>query len=91
MYTSAVREEEAQNLVGRIVSSLERERKRQGLSQRALAQLARLDPKTVNLIERGARNPTLYTLALMADALGLRLAKVMEEAEGDPKNDENRV
>lgn len=74
-------EEEAESLVSRVVAALEEERKLRGLSQRALAQKAHLDPKTVNLIARGARNPTLYTIALIASAMELPLGAIIKHAE----------
>lgn len=52
-----------------------------GWSQRTLATRAGLDPKTVSLIERGDRSPTLFTLALLAEAMGVRLSEVLQNAE----------
>ena len=47
------------------------ERQRQGMSMTKLAALASIDTKTVSLIERGERSPTLYTILRIAGALEL--------------------
>jgi transcriptional regulator with XRE-family HTH domain len=58
---------------------LRRLRTEQGLSQARLAARAELDPSTVNQIERGARAPTTATLHKLAEALGVGLAKLLED------------
>jgi len=52
-----------------------------GWSQRRLAAKAGVDPKTVSLIERGVRSPTLFTLVLLANAMDLPLSAVLRDAE----------
>jgi len=44
-------------------------RKKSGLTQERLAELARMDPKSVIEIENGNRNPTLKTIRKIALAL----------------------
>jgi transcriptional regulator with XRE-family HTH domain len=58
---------------------------RAGWSQRSLAGRAGVDPKTVNLIERGERSPTLFTMKLLADALGVCLSEVLSRIEPSAK------
>lgn len=48
-------------------------RKEKGLSQETLAELAKVDPKTIIQIEGGKRNPTLKTLQKLANALKVPL------------------
>ncbi|MCX6879534.1 MAG: helix-turn-helix transcriptional regulator [Verrucomicrobia bacterium] len=74
-------EPEAQKFVHHVVFLLKQRREAMGWSQRTLATRAGLDPKTVSLIERGDRSPTLFTLALLAEAMGVRLSEVLQNAE----------
>lgn len=74
-------EPEAQKIVHCVVDLLKQQRESLGWSQRSLAARAGLDPKTVNLIERRDRSPTLFTLALLAGAMSLQLSAILEQAE----------
>lgn len=47
-------------------------RKKQGLTQEKLAELARIDPKSIIEIEGGKRNPTLKTIRKIATALKVK-------------------
>lgn len=49
-------------------------RKQAGVSQANLAIRSRVGQRHVRKLERGKSNPTLATLALLADALGCELA-----------------
>ena len=71
----------AQKIVERVVDQMKIRRESLGWSQRALASKAGVDPKTVSLIERGTRSPTLFTLSLLATALDLPLSQILESAE----------
>ena len=57
------------------------ERERQGLSQEALGDAAGLDRTYVSGLERAVRNPTLATMERLSDALGVKLSKLVAEAE----------
>ena len=48
-------------------------RKARGLTQKALAALAKIDQADVSNIERGLANPTLATLEALVNAVGLEL------------------
>lgn len=76
-------EPEAQKIVHRVVDLLKQQRESLGWSQRALAARAGLDPKTVNLIERRDRSPTLFTLALLSEAMGVRLSELLGQSESE--------
>lgn len=76
-----MRETKTQKLVQDVVESLRNRRELLGWSQRTLASKAGVDPKTVSMIERGARSPTLFTLALLASALDSPLWQIMKSAE----------
>lgn len=53
-----------------------------GLSQPELGRLARVTPKFIGEIERGSSNPSLVTMALVADALGCGLADLLQTEKG---------
>lgn len=52
-----------------------------GLSQEALGERAVLDRTYVSGVERGVRNPTVATLARIAEALEIRLSALLHDAE----------
>ena len=81
MYEVCVTDMEGEKLVANVVMILKGERESRVLSQRSLASQAGVDPKTISLIERGCRSPTLFTLARIASALGLTLSEIIEAAE----------
>jgi transcriptional regulator with XRE-family HTH domain len=56
-------------------------RERAGLSQEALAAKSGLDRTYISLLERAQRQPTLKTLARLADALGTSLAALAKKVE----------
>jgi transcriptional regulator with XRE-family HTH domain len=76
-----VPESAAQKTVREVVESLKKRREALGWSQRSLAAQAGVDPKTVSLIERGVRSPTLFTLLLLATAMDCPLWKTLKEVE----------
>ena len=49
-----------------------------GMSQPELGRGARVTGKFIGLIERGTSNPSLVTMAFVADALGCELAELFE-------------
>ena len=54
-------------------------RNSKGISQARLAVTAGMDPATLNRIEQGNANPNLKTLEKLAEALGVRVAELLEE------------
>ncbi|MGH7812924.1 MAG: helix-turn-helix domain-containing protein [Candidatus Binataceae bacterium] len=50
-------------------------------SQEALAEAARIHPTYVSLLERGKRKPTVEVANRIAQALGVKLSALIEEAE----------
>jgi len=76
-----VSERTAQEVVRGVIGCLKTQRESLGWSQRALASRAGVDPKTVSVIERGIRSPTLFTLSLLASAMGVPLWKIMKDVE----------
>lgn len=53
-------------------------RRKQDLSQEKLAELSRIDSKSIIQIENGRRNPTLKTLKRIALALKIPLSRLMD-------------
>jgi transcriptional regulator with XRE-family HTH domain len=60
---------------------MKRLRRERRLSQENLAAAAELDRTFVSLIERGKRRATLESTEAIARALGLSLARLIEELE----------
>ena len=56
-------------------------RERAGLSQETLAAKSGLDRTYISLLERGQRQPTLKTLARLAEALNTSLAALAKRVE----------
>ena len=54
-----------------------------GLSQESLAERARLHTTYVSMVERGVRNPTLDVASRLANALGIPLAVLIDEAHAN--------
>jgi len=69
----------------RFGTAVRRRRIEAGLSQERLAELARLHPTYVSMVERGVRNPTLDAAARIAKALKVTLPKLIEDAEPPDK------
>lgn len=66
----------AEKDAGLIVPFLAAERRRSGLSMRAVARLADVSPSLVHDWEKGIKCPSLYNAGVWAEALGYRLIAV---------------
>lgn len=53
-------------------------RKEKGLTQEKLAELAKVDPKSIISIETGKRNPTLKTINKIAQTLKSSLSQLLD-------------
>lgn len=60
---------------------VKRHREKKGFSRAVLAQKAGLHQTYIGLLERGHRSPNLDTAKAIAQALGLPLTKLVQEAE----------
>lgn len=58
-------------------------RKRAGISQEALADLAKLDRTYIGGIERGERNPSFDNLMKVARALGVSISILLQGVDSD--------
>lgn len=54
-------------------------RRRKGWSQEQLAEESGLHRTYVSGVERGARNPTIKVIAVLAKALGIKTADLLKE------------
>jgi transcriptional regulator with XRE-family HTH domain len=61
--------------------AIRRIRTAKGISQEKLALLADVDRSYVGRVERGDNNAALLTLTKLASALGVSVAKLMQEAK----------
>jgi transcriptional regulator with XRE-family HTH domain len=64
--------------------NLMRERRRQGKSTRALAQLAGMHASEISRIENGLRDPKVSTVVRLARALSVRICELIEGPSGRP-------
>ena len=64
-------------LAKRVGRNVRRFREAKGLSQEGFAEVSRLHRTYVSGIERGVRNPTLYVLQRLADALGVSVGDLV--------------
>jgi len=53
-----------------------------GLTQERLAELAKLHPTYIGMVERGIRNPTLAAADRIAKGLEISLPQLISEAQG---------
>lgn len=60
-------------------ANVQRYRELAHLSKFQLAADAEIDSKALSAIEKGAHNPTLYTIGRIADSIGIPPAKLFEE------------
>ncbi|GFE60785.1 transcriptional regulator [Geobacter sp. AOG2] len=58
-------------------SAIRARRKKRGLSQEKLAELAELHPTYISEIERGCVNASIYSIFLIANVLEMELADLM--------------
>lgn len=66
--------------VGRVIADA---RKNRGLSQEQLAQKSDLHRTYISLLERGIKSPSVHSLILIAEALGVRAARLLESVESE--------
>jgi transcriptional regulator with XRE-family HTH domain len=66
----------------RFGAALRERRVRQHLTQEELAERSGLSYKFIGEVERGKGNPTLTTIASLADALSVNMSDLVTDAEG---------
>ncbi len=64
----------------RVARVIKDRRKQQGLALRALAAKSGVSASMISDIERGAKSPTVATLSAIAEALGLSISAMVEQA-----------
>ena len=75
----------AETLVLQVGLRIRERREAQRLTLRALAVRSGVSPSMISDIERGAKSPTISTLALLADALDASIADLLETARPTPR------
>lgn len=66
-----------QDFINKFGTNLQVVRKSKGMSQEKLADLAEIPRSQVSTIERGIGNPTLDTIKLLADVLGVKIQELI--------------
>lgn len=79
-------ERTSDNLTAALSARLRLLRAERGLSLRAVAKAAQVSPSLLSQIERGEASPSLLSLVAIADALGVRPGKLLE----DPSQSDQR-
>jgi len=82
------RAERAERISARLVDLLREERLRQELSMNRLSEMAGLSRQAIKWIEDKERQPALYTLLLIADALEVDLGALISTASKDGDSEE---
>lgn len=70
----------AENILIVFGKRVREERKKQGLSQEKLAELAGLHRTYIGMIERAEKNITLINMEKIANALNVKLSYLLEDA-----------
>lgn len=68
-----------------IAANIRRIRERRALTQEALAELAELEPRTIQHLETGKANPTIGLVVTVATALGVSAATLLRPAKLRPR------
>jgi transcriptional regulator with XRE-family HTH domain len=71
----------ARHLLGVLGSTIAQRRQRLRISQQELAERSNVDRAFISNVERGKRNPTFAALAKLSFGLGLRLSRLIAQAE----------
>lgn len=74
---------EAQTFSDAVVEILKKERIRRGISQYKIAQACDISKSALSYIEKHERRPTLQTLSIIADYLGVKLSDIIKQAENE--------
>jgi transcriptional regulator with XRE-family HTH domain len=81
----------ADDLLALVGNRIRVARDRKGLSQAALSEAVGVQPDSIGRMERGKRWPTLQTLSLIADALGIPLGDLLDRDRPDPDPRETQL
>ncbi len=73
--------EAGEKLLTAFGQAVRQERERNGVSQDAFAEIARVHRTYVGSVERGERNLSLKNVAAFANALGMPVSKLLARAE----------
>jgi len=67
-------------ILGNFGKKLQDLRKKRGLTQEQLAEIAEFDRTYISMLERGARNPSLLNIYRLAEALKITPAALLEKS-----------
>ena len=74
-------DEPVQEAVADVILAIRQERERRGVSMYRLAKHTGLHASTIGLIERGERNPSLFVILKMSEALEISLGEILSSLE----------
>lgn len=80
-HAARVKPADANAIAREVVVSLALARQKKGLSYEDMAGQTGLHATSISLIERQKRQPTFVNLVRMAEAMGLRLSRLVSQAE----------
>ena len=80
--------DEAQAEVQKVVNALIAARKAASITPYRIGKLTGLSAQAIHLIEKGERSPTLHSLLLICEAMGLKLEDVLAgvRSQNGPRN-----
>ncbi len=67
------------DLYPRFGRNLRKARLKAGLSQMQVAESIRADKSYISNLEKGKKNPTLFTLSKLAKSIGISLSKLLRD------------
>lgn len=67
------------DLYPRFGKNLRKARLKAGLSQMQVAESIRADKSYISNLEKGKKNPTLFTLSKLAKSIGISLSKLLRD------------
>lgn len=74
---------EAHIFSDKVVTLIKKEQQNKGISNYTLARLSGISETSLSYIFRHQRRPTLYTLKMITEALGLPLSEIVYRAENE--------
>jgi transcriptional regulator with XRE-family HTH domain len=80
-YLGTVDAQVVQRTLTSIAANVRRIRERRDLTQERLAELAELEPRTIQHIETGKANPTVALIVIIASALGVSTSSLLRPAK----------
>jgi len=72
---------QAHTFSNKVVDALIKERQRKNITKYQISKNCGISEAALSYIERHERHPTLYTLKMIADAIGINLSDIIKDIE----------